>query len=121
MMSSMERRPHWDDDLIEAVMAEMPSAYDIDEGDFHLYEVIAAVEDWQSANGLERVGELLGRIQDANVRAIEAEAAIQRVRDLCERIRTDTYDLRPDSREALRAHERLAVAHMVLHTLDGPA
>ena len=45
----VERRPHWTDDLIEAVSAQMPSAYDIDVGDLRLYAVIAAVEDWHKA------------------------------------------------------------------------
>ena len=55
----MKRRPHWDDDLISAVIGATPPGtvtvtYDV-------YAVIAAVEDWQDANGFSRAGALMHR------------------------------------------------------------
>jgi acyl-CoA reductase-like NAD-dependent aldehyde dehydrogenase len=134
------RRPHWDDDVIKAVA-------DVLEHDDYIYAttyaVIAAVEDWQAQTASDTVRHLVARAERAEAerdrlanqlvnevpdsylqmkaRALSAEAAIERVRDACERIRTDTYDLRPDSREALRAHERLAVAHLILRAIEGGA
>lgn len=78
-----ERRPHWDDDLTDAVFRALSHTYraqgwtggiaiDLDES---VYPLIAAVEDWQveqAAPGVS-VAELLS-----------AWAAIARVREWCE-------------------------------------
>ena len=53
-----ERRPHWDDDLIDAVNGAMENNAYHDE---MVYAVIAAVEDWQDANGFSRAGALMHR------------------------------------------------------------
>lgn len=69
------RRPHWDDDLIEAVTCLVS----VDIGDdclpaVDVYEVIAAVEDWQDARGDAIDGRSL----------TEAIFAVQRVRERAE-------------------------------------
>jgi hypothetical protein len=71
-----ERRPHWDDELLFSVMSAAGDGGHLFIDD--IYAVIAAVEDWQDANGFSRAGTLMHRL-------IDAEAAIQRVRDWCER------------------------------------
>jgi len=83
----MERRPHWDFDLVEAVKAASTKygAGTVDSA----YAVIAAVEDWRNSNiqvhwqgmtATERnLSEALGREQHGRD---ELEAAIKRVRDL---------------------------------------
>ena len=38
-----ERRPHWDDDLIDSVVHAISDNYDYE---YRAYAVIAAVEDW---------------------------------------------------------------------------
>lgn len=67
----MKRRPHWDDELIESL--PIPGHSYLEDED--IYAIIAAVEDWQDANGFSRAGTLMHRL-------IDAEAAIQRVREL---------------------------------------
>ena len=75
----MSRRPHWDDELIETVKnAIFRNCFDHVEGplyDQDVFPVIAAVEDWQDANGFGRMGSLMRRL-------IDAEAAVERVREL---------------------------------------
>ena len=75
-----ERRPHWDDELIESL--PIPGHSYLEDED--IYAIIAAVEDWQDANGFSRAGTLMHRL-------IDAEAAIQRVREVLERYRTSPY------------------------------
>lgn len=67
-----ERRPHWDDDLIEAVKAASTKygAGTVDSA----YATIAAVEDWIDARG----SAIDGR------EVVAAIAAVARVRDVCE-------------------------------------
>lgn len=90
-----ERRPHWDDDLIEAVREAVFQCVDRDSGgvfDDALPDVIAAVEDWQNKFTTGRYAITLGRIggrylpewiaQSAIHRAEQAEAQVQRVREL---------------------------------------
>ena len=98
------RRPHWDDDVIKAVA-------DVLEHDDYIYAttyaVIAAVEDWHEKfvmHGAFRVlaeraanaeaardrlaNQLLNEVPDSYIqmkaRALDAEAAIARVRDMCD-------------------------------------
>ena len=68
-----ERRPHWDDDLIEAVSSALENPFH----DEMVYAIIAAVEDWQVANARDRV--YLAEPTSAE------QAAIARVRDLHEK------------------------------------
>ena len=103
-----ERRPHWDDDLIEAVSCLVS----VDIGDDCLvvadvYAIIAAVEDWHEKfvmHGAFRVlaeraasaeadrdrlaNQLLNEVPDSYIqmkaRALTAEAVIARVREVCE-------------------------------------
>ena len=102
----MSRRPHWDDDLIEAVSCLVS----VDIGDDCLvvadvYAIIAAVEDWHEKfvmHGAFRVlaeraasaeadrdrlaNQLLNEVPDSYIqmkaRALTAEATIERVREL---------------------------------------
>ena len=104
----IERRPHWDDALIEAVSCLVS----VDIGDDCLvvadvYAIIAAVEDWHEKfvmHGAFRVlaeraasaeadrdrlaNQLLNEVPDSYIqikaRALTAEAAIARVREVCE-------------------------------------
>ena len=108
----MKRRPHWDDDLIEAVSCLVS----VDIGDDCLvvadvYAIIAAVEDWHEKfvmHGAFRVlaeraasaeadrdrlaNQLLNEVPDSYIqmkaRALTAEAAIARVRELRDRFAT---------------------------------
>lgn len=71
-----ERRPHWDDQLVTAVIHEIgvlrPSPHSIRDT---AYAVIAAVEDWARWE----------HVPKGTLRRLEqAEAAIARVRELCE-------------------------------------
>ena len=93
-----ERRPHWDDELIESL--PIPGHSYLEDED--IYAIIAAVEDWQDANGFSRAGTLMHRL-------IDAEAAIQRVREVLERYRTSPYSEMSQT-DALGA---------VLNALDG--
>jgi len=81
-----ERRPHWDDDLIDAVFRALSHTYraqgwtggiaiDLDES---VYPLIAAVEDWHKAKRDSRILHALTWKR----RLVEAEATIQRVREL---------------------------------------
>lgn len=101
----IERRPHWDDDLIEAVREAVFQCVDRDSGgvfDDALPDVIAAVEDWQNKFTTGRYAITLGRIggrylpewiaQSAIHRAEQAEAQVQRVQKVC-----DLWQRRHDS------------------------
>ena len=90
-----DRRPHWDDDLVEAVRSKIGIHQHGPIGEIRIYNpfddevynVIAAVEDWQCDEHEQAMRELRGW-QDAaasyRLRAEKAEAAIARVRELCE-------------------------------------
>ena len=98
----MDRRPHWDDDLINAVTDLIYTDYD---GEL-VCAVIAAVEDWQvhrDGQALD-VNELLSECMEQVHRAEKAEAAIQRVRDVYEDYFHDRSDL--DAVEYLEAIRR---------------
>jgi len=80
----MKRRPHWTDDLIEAVKDAISGwCFDHVEGplyDEDVYPVIAAVEDWQVQHARDRVVLVTG---NPGTYVGDLEAAIQRVRELC--------------------------------------
>ena len=81
----MKRRPHWTDDLIEAVKDAISGwCFDHVEGplyDEDVYPVIAAVEDWQVDH--PRPAHLMGRYYHGGMPQIieEQAVAIQRVRE----------------------------------------
>ena len=82
-----ERRPHWDDDLVYAVIHEIgvlrPSPHSLRDT---AYAVIAAVEDWHAEQEEENLPLLVAMLNAEAVkhvrRAKDAEAAIARVRAL---------------------------------------
>lgn len=70
-----ERRPHWDDELIFAVMSAAGDGGHLFIDDIHA--VIAAVEDWEKETFNAATEVLVERIQ-------KAEAQVQRVREACD-------------------------------------
>lgn len=105
------RRPHWDDDLIETVRDGMStemvatiggesvatSAYIPSDND--VFNVIAAVEDWEKPS--------LDDLQRENLR--DLVDAVQRVRDVCNDLVGEPYDI-----------TRYMAGQYVLRALDGP-
>ena len=100
-----ERRPHWDDELEQSVSAILFDCYENGVSEEQVYQVIAAVEDWHEKfvmHGAFRVlaeraasaeadrdrlaNQLLNEVPDSYIqmkaRALTAEAAIARVREL---------------------------------------
>ena len=100
-----ERRPHWDQELEQAVSAVLFDCYENGISEEQVYQVIAAVEDWHEKfvmHGAFRVlaeraasaeadrdrlaNQLLNEVPDSYIqmkaRALTAEAAIARVREL---------------------------------------
>ena len=100
-----ERRPHWDSELEQAVSAILFDCYENGISEEQVYQVIAAVEDWHEKfvmHGAFRVlaeraasaeadrdrlaNQLLNEVPDSYIqmkaRALTAEAAIARVREL---------------------------------------
>ena len=80
-----ERRPHWDDDLIEAVNDCLDTSGDVIS--FDAYGVIAAVEDWHKAKRDSRIrthseGCWRWHNECAEALIVSQQAAIQRVREL---------------------------------------
>lgn len=101
-MSDHGRRPHWDDDLLDAVR----DAVDVEFDDiWKLSEdsilcVIAAVEDW-----LDATDNPLPHVLDECLKDLTAERSkIARVRELCEDYFHDRSDL--DAVESLEAIRR---------------
>ena len=107
----MKRRPHWDDELIFAVMSAAGDGGHLFIDDIHA--VIAAVEDWQDANGFSRAGTLMHRL-------IAAEAAIQRVRSACNRIIENAQRFDLDDEHGL-VYGQWMTAKSILRALDGDA
>ncbi len=81
-----ERRPHWDDDLIDAVFKALSYTYlaqgwaggiaiDLDES---VYPLIAAVEDWQAKNYVwaSMIDKLSFRAETAEARVEYLEAKL---------------------------------------------
>ena len=109
----MERRAHWSDDLIDAVRDAVDVEFD---GIWRLSEdsiraVIAAVEDWQE--------QMFYNFWVSRARRLDsAEAAIQRVRDVCEQ--WQNYDA-VDRATApyLLVTDKLTAAKQILQALDG--
>ena len=79
-----ERRPHWDDDLLTAVHAAVANDHFYFTTD-QVYDVIAAVEDWQSRNAIRLVSDLQSRL-------MQREATIQAVRGIERRERCTSRD-----------------------------
>ena len=88
----MKRRPHWDDDLIEAVRALTRTCpyedYNCEVDDAQTYDVIAAVEDWHKAKRDSRdrthSAECWRWHQECAEHLIERQrSTAQRVRDVC--------------------------------------
>ena len=100
-----ERRPHWDQELEQAVSAVLFDCYENGISEEQVYQVIAAVEDWHEKfvmHGAFRVlaeraasaeadrdrlaNQLLNEVPDSYIqmkaRALTAEATIERVREL---------------------------------------
>ena len=109
----IERRPHWDDELIMAVVDEIENADSAFYPTFGMVaSVIAAVEDWHR----DRWTGVCESPEEVVQELKQAQAAIQRVRDLCaEFIRQDAEDLTYGSDTYTRAW----VAHDILQALDG--
>lgn len=88
-----ERRPHWDDDLIESVFRIMDNYAAevwrrvVDHGT-PTFDIITAVEDWHEEQGEENLPLLVAMLNAEAVkhvrRAEKAEAAIARVREVVE-------------------------------------
>ena len=70
-----DRRPHWNDDLIDTMRHEL-SCTDSTFQDEDLYRMIAAVEDWEKETFNAATEVLVERIQ-------KAEAQVQAVREFC--------------------------------------
>lgn len=79
----MDRRPHWDDDLVDAVIHEIgvlrPSPPPLANT---AYAVIAAVEDWQVQHARDKVLMVAG---NPGTYVGGLEAAIQRVQAVCDK------------------------------------
>ena len=113
-----ERRPHWDDELITAVCAAVANDHFYFTTD-QVYDIIDVVEDWQ-ARRLGASAEQLNRIADWQWMKVsiplwhwaQAEAAIQRVRQLCQSAIDESY--LTDASIA-----RAGLANRILRALDG--
>lgn len=87
-----DRRPHWTDDLIEAVRREAYGlGFEVLHGDQieAVCDIIAVVEDWQKerfkwSDIIQSPFEVAVRHNAAEARAEKYEAQVQRVRDLCQ-------------------------------------
>ena len=81
-----DRRPHWDDDVITAVMSALPEQAKRVVGANDVFRIIAAVEDWHERKGEENLPLLMAMMNAESTkfrrRAEQAEATIQRVREL---------------------------------------
>ncbi len=81
----IERRPHWSDDLIDAVIRAESDAHDYE---YRAMAAIAAVEDWHESKGWL----LVGMIHEQRDRAEEAEAQVQRAREVHQAVVDDEDD-----------------------------
>ena len=134
-----ERRPHWDQELEQAVSAVLFDCYENGISEEQVYQVIAAVEDWHEKfvmHGAFRVlaeraasaeadrdrlaNQLLNEVPDSYIqmkaRALTAEAAIERVREfLADKDKGLTDDMRA------QGHFVLVDTDSVRRALDGDA
>jgi hypothetical protein len=106
----IERRPHWDAELCNAVYDAALEAYKdgLNGGAYDIFPIIAAVEDWQAE---KRRGE--AAFSWLMARDARQVAAIQRVREL---LASGTF-------EAIRGAQRTRVvsAYHLRKALDGGA
>ena len=79
-----ERRPHWDDELVFAVMSAAGDGGHLFIDDVHA--VIAAVEDWQDK---QIIGCRYACLGSQGMELAKRDLVIQRVKDYCERRRED--------------------------------
>ena len=103
-----QRRPHWDDELIDAVryVYNLQMHYaDEQEALDSIYDVIAVVEDWEKETFVSATAIVAERIE-------KAETAIQRVRELCQSAIDESY--LTDASIA-----RAGLANRILRALDG--
>ena len=134
-----QRRPHWDDELIDDVFRLMDRyAAGVFRGEKNhgtpTFDTIAAVEDWQAQTASDTVRHLVARAERAEAerdrlanqlvnevpdsylqmkaRALSAEAAIERVRELCQSAIDESY--LTDASIA-----RAGLADRILRALDG--
>ncbi len=102
-----ERRPHWDDSLVESVIHAISDYFDYE---YRAYAVIAAVEDWHRdrwTGVCESPEEVVRELK-------QAQAAIQRVRELCESAITDYH-----RQAAKNGVARAEMARRILRALEG--
>jgi hypothetical protein len=134
-----ERRPHWDQELEQAVSAVLFDCYENGISEEQVYQVIAAVEDWHEKfvmHGAFRVlaeraasaeadrdrlaNQLLNEVPDSYIqmkaRALTAEATIQRVREF---LADKDEGLTDDARA--QGHFILVDTDSVRRALDGDA
>ena len=85
-----ERRPHWDQELEQAVSAVLFDCYENGISEEQVYQVIAAVEDWHEKFVMHGAFRVLAE------RAASAEAQVQRVRKVKRRTKNiykDGFDV----------------------------
>ena len=107
-----ERRAHWTDDLIDAVIRAESDAHDYE---YRAMAAIAAVEDWQTKQEQLLA---LADVMNFKDRAEKAEAQVQRVREVAESIR-DAADKARGFHGSPIQWERQKVAEDILRILDG--
>ena len=81
----MKRRPHWDQELEQAVSAVLFDCYENGISEEQVYQVIAAVEDWHEKfvmHGAFRVLAERAASAEADRDRLANQAAIARVREL---------------------------------------
>ena len=119
-----KRRPHWDDDLLAAVLRYLHDPAPLTDDD-RAWSIVEAVEGWQEREKTRCKSDRAYHCTTHDTqwlddesdrceykRMIDAEAAIARVRDVCDRIWDD----------ARYAHKYgfLEVVREVRYALDGP-
>ena len=111
-----ERRPHWDDELEQSVSAILFDCYENGVSEEQVYQVIAAVEDWQVDH--PRPAHLMGRYYHGGMPQIieEQAVAIQRVREF---LADKDEGLTDDARA--QGHFILVDTDSVRRALDGDA
>lgn len=110
-----ERRPHWDDELFDAVI----DGFRITPYDDEVYAVIAAVEDWHRdrwTGVCESPEEVVRELK-------QAQAAIKRVQGICEVIVENAHQFYEvwdeDPTAAQVPYGQWMVARHILRALDG--